>query len=140
MVTRSLLDAVGPEGSIVVYSSYERTTIRKLAEEFPQFEERLLALCDRIFDLYPVVTKHYYHPDFHGSYSLKAVLPILVPGLTYDDLEIQGGSNASVAFAQMIAPGTQENDRQRIRGELLDYCKRDTQAMVEVLEALRSVA
>lgn len=139
MVATSLLEAVGSEGSIVVYSSYERTTIRRLAEEFPQFAERLVALCDRIFDLYTVVTKHYYHPDFHGSYSLKSVMPTLVPGLTYEGLEIQGGSNASVAFAQMIAADTPETERRKIRGALLSYCKLDTQAMVEVLEALRSV-
>ncbi|MDA0771100.1 MAG: DUF2779 domain-containing protein [Chloroflexi bacterium] len=139
MVATSLLDAIGPDGSIVVYSSYERTTIRRLAEEFPQFEEPLLALCDRIFDLYTVVTKYYYHPEFHGSYSLKSVMPTLVPGLTYNELEIQGGSNASVAFAQMIAPDTPEHERRKIRSALLDYCRLDTQAMVEVLKALRSV-
>ena len=133
----SLLDAIGSEGKIVVYSGYERTIIRQLAEEFPQYEEHLLALCDRLFDLLDIVRTHYYHPNFHGSYSIKAVLPALVPDMTYSDLEIQDGSNASAAFAQMIAPDTREPERERIRSALLDYCQRDTHAMVRLLDTLQ---
>ena len=133
----SLLDAIGSEGKIVVYSSYERTIIRQLAEEFPQYEEHLLALCDRLFDLLAIVRTHYYHPNFHGSYSIKAVLPALVPDMTYQDLEIQDGSNASVAFAQMIAPDTEVPEREHIRNALLDYCRMDTLAMVRLLDTLQ---
>ena len=132
----TLLDAVGSEGTIVVYSGYEQTIIRQLAKEFPQHEVRLLMLCDRLFDLLAVVRTHYYHPNFHGSYSIKAVLPALVPDITYSDLEIQDGSNASAAFAQMIAPATEEPERGRIRDALLDYCQMDTMAMVRLLDAL----
>jgi predicted RecB family nuclease len=135
-LSTSLLDSIGPEGTIVVYSGYEQTIIKQLAEEFPQYEERLLALSDRLFDLLAVVRRHYYHPDFHGSYSLKAVLPALVPDMTYRDLEIQDGSNASAVFARMIAPATEKPERERIRGALLDYCERDTQAMVRILQVL----
>jgi predicted RecB family nuclease len=138
--SRSLLDAIGPEGTIVVYSGYEQTIIKQLAEEFPQHEERLLALCNRLFDLLAVVRTHCYHPDFHGSYSLKAVLPALVPDMTYRDLEIQDGSNASAAFAQMITPDTEEPERARIQGALLAYCERDTQAMVQLLKVLLSLS
>ena len=87
-----ILDAVGSEGSIVVYSSYERGVMKRLAEEFPQYREGLLALYDRLFDLLAIVRTHYYHPDFHGSYSIKAVLPALVPDMTYSNLEISIGA------------------------------------------------
>ena len=80
---------------------------------------------------------HYYHPDFHGSYSIKAVLPALVPDMTYRDLEIQDGSSASAAFAQMIAPATEEPERERIRNALLDYCQMDTLATVRLLDTLQ---
>ena len=133
----SVLDAIESEGTIVVYSSYEQTVIKHLAEEFPQYGERLLALYDRLFDLLAVVRTHYYHPNFHGSYSIKAVLPALVPDMTYSDLEIQDGSNASAAFAQMIAPSTKEPERERIRNALLDYCQMDTLAMVRLLDTLQ---
>jgi len=133
----SLLDAVGAEGAIVTYSGYEGTIIRQLADAFPQHAERLLALNERILDLLALLKTHCYHPAFHGSYSIKAVLPALVPHLSYDDLEIQEGSRASVAFARMIAPQTEERERERLRRALLDYCRRDTEAMVRVFDALR---
>ena len=81
---------------------------------------------------------HYYHPAFHGSYSIKDMLPAVVPDLTYGDLGIQDGSTASFAFAQMISLDTEEPERERIWSALLDYCRRDTEAMVRLLGALVS--
>ena len=133
----SLLEAIGSEGSIVVYSNYEQTVIKRLAGEFPQYGEHLSALSDRLLDFLAIVRTHYYHPNFHGSYSIKAVLPALVPDTTYSDLEIRDGSHASAAFAQMIAPATEEPERERIRNALLDYCQMDTLAMVRLLDALQ---
>jgi hypothetical protein len=138
--TRNLLDALGPHGTILVYSSYEQTIIEQLADLFPQYEELLLALPGRFLDLLALVRAHFYHPDFHGSYSIKAVLPALDPDLTYRDLEIQDGSLASIYFARMIAPDTQAHERERLRNALLRYCERDTFAMVRVLAALRSMS
>lgn len=134
----SLLDAIGARGTIVTYSSYEGTIIRQLADAFPQYSERLLALNGRMLDLLALLRAHCYHPDFHGSFSIKAVLPALVPNLSYDDLEVQEGAHASVAFARMIAPETEESERERLSRALLDYCRRDTEAMVRVFDALRS--
>ena len=98
--------------------------------------ERLLGLDDRFLDLLEVLREFYYHPDFHGSYSLKAVLPVLVPDAGYHDLDIREGSQASLAFAQIIAPETEENEKERLREALLSYCQRDTEAMVRIFDAL----
>ena len=138
--TRNLLDATGPEGTILVYSSYEKTIIERLANEFPQYQQGLMALPGRFLDLLAVVRAHCYHPDFHGSYSIKAVLPALVPDMTYRDLEIRDGSLASVYFAKMIAPDTEQAEREQVRRALLAYCERDTEAMVRVLDALLSMS
>ena len=134
----SLLDTLGPEGTIIVYSSYEQQVIRQLANACPKHADNLLGLCDRMLDLLAVLRGNYYHPDFHGSYSIKAVLPALAPEMGYGDLEIQDGSNASVAFTRMIAPDTVEPEREQIRGALLAYCRRDTEAMVQVFNTLRT--
>ena len=37
----------------------------------------------------------------NGSYSLKSVLPVLVPEMTYDGMEISDGAMASVAYFTM---------------------------------------
>ncbi|MSQ40471.1 MAG: DUF2779 domain-containing protein [Dehalococcoidia bacterium] len=135
----SLSDAAGNSGSIVTYSGYEETRLKQLAGDFPEYANSLLALVDRMYDLLKVIRAHYYHPAFHGSFSLKAVLPALVPELGYEDLEINDGSMASVAYAQMIHPATEEFERGRIYAALLAYCQRDTEAMVRVFGLLRSV-
>lgn len=132
----SLLDAIGPEGTIVVYSSFEGTILRQLAAGLPAFSARLLDLTGRMLDLLQVLREHYYHPGFHGSHSMKAVLPVLVPDLGYDDLEIQDGTQASVAFARMIARETPDSEKERLRKALLAYCARDTEAMVRVFDAV----
>ena len=139
-LTTSLLDALGEKGTILVYSNFEQTRVKELAALFPEHAARLATLNDRFVDLLNLVRTHIYHPDFHGSYSIKAVLPALAPDLGYGDLEIQEGSLASVAFAKMIAPDTDDSESVRIRHALLAYCQRDTEAMVWVYDALRLMA
>ena len=136
----SLLDAVPSEGSVVVYSSYEKTILTDMARLFPQYESRLEALCDRLFDLLQVARSHYYHPGFHGSYSLKSTLPALAPDLAYTDLDVQSGEVASVEYARMIAEDALESEKTQIREALLAYCRRDTEALVRVLDALQAEA
>ena len=96
----SLLDAVAPEGDILVYSSYEKSITERLAESLPRRRDALITLPERYVDLLKLVRANYYHPKFHGSFSLKAVLPALVPDLTYGDLEVREGNVASLYFAR----------------------------------------
>ena len=134
--TTSLLDALPSEGSIVTYSSYEEGIIKGLAQTVPAYRERLLALADRIVDLLKVVRDGYYQPEFQGSFSIKSVLPALVPGMDYGQLEVQEGMAASAAYSRLVADGIPENEIQKTREDLLTYCKMDTEAMVRVYEAL----
>lgn len=75
--------------------------------------------------------------ELHGSFSLKAVLPALVPDLGYDDLEIADGVQASIAYEEMACPNTSPDRRDLLRASLLSYCERDTEAMVRLFETLR---
>jgi hypothetical protein len=83
----------------------------------------------------PFRERWYYVPEMRGSYSIKQVLPALVPELSYKDLEISEGGTASNTFAEMVM-GTFKGDIQKTRKDLLDYCKLDTYAMVKILEKL----
>jgi len=75
-----LLACIGQTGAIVAYNaSFERACIRGLARQFDDLAPELLAMEPRIVDLLPVVKAHYYHRDMQGSFSIKAVLPTLVP-------------------------------------------------------------
>lgn len=128
----SLLKSLGSKGSICVYSGFEGRVIRELSEAFPKLRRELDRLLERLHDLYGVVRSHYFHPGFGSSYSLKAVLPALLPAMDYGDLAIQEGDMASNAYAQMLYGGADPTEQARIKANLLAYCGRDTEAMVEL--------
>lgn len=132
----SLIHTLGETGSIVVYSPYEQGVINRLAKEFPHYAQPLAALRGRIFDLLPIVREHCYHPDFHGSFSIKKVLPALVPELSYDALPIADGTAAANGFSEMIDSTTLPDRKEQLRTDLLAYCKLDTYAMVRLLGVL----
>lgn len=132
----SLLEAVPASGSIVAYSGYEARVLRQLASEFPGYQAPLLDLIERLVDLLPIVRKTYYHPEFHGSFSIKSVAPVLVPDLRYDDLDIPDGLAASAAYQHLLTGKASEPDAASIRKSLFTYCALDTEAMVRVYESL----
>ena len=130
-----LIAAVGTEGSICSYSHYERTVLKELAAAVPERADELAAVSGRLFDLLPVVRNTYYHPEFHGSFSIKNVLPVLVPGMDYDDLDIPDGRTASAQYMQALRSAEQQ-ERQQTFDSLRAYCERDTLAMVRLRQAL----
>jgi hypothetical protein len=137
---RHLRRAVKGDGSIQVYSSFESARLDEHADAFPDHAEDVQQIQARLFDLLKVIREHYYHPDMRGSRSIKDVLPILSPGFGYSDLAIQNGGEAQAAYFEMIHRHTTPDRRSEISAALLDYCRRDTDAMVRVFRALRSLA
>ncbi len=135
---RSLVKALGRGGSIFTYTLYEKRVIEELAGHLPQLSDRLRATFGRFKDLHSLVRRYFYHPRFYGSFSLKSVLPALVPEMNYEDLAIQGGNQASLEYLRMIDSSTPQAEKQRIRKALRRYCGQDTIAMVKIREELLS--
>lgn len=131
-----LIEHLEEEGSIVVYSTFEKTMINKLKELFPDLSQELDLIIDRLVDLHKIIRENFYHQDFHGSTSIKKVLPVLVPDMSYDGLEIAEGDSAMAAFAYMALGRYDETEVNSIRNHLLEYCKKDTEAEVRVFEKL----
>ena len=101
----SLCEAVADHGSIVVYNEqFESQRLWELAGWLPEYTQRIRDIQRRLWDLLPVVRKHVYHPAFGGSFSLKAVLPALVPEMTYEGMEVPNGQAAGIAWEALI-PG-----------------------------------
>ena len=133
----SLCEALGELGSIVVYNQqFESQRLWELAGWLPEYTQRIRDIQGRLWDLLPVVRNHVYHPAFGGSFSLKAVLPALVPEMTYEGMEVPNGRAAGLAWETMIGGTMGEAERQAKRRALLDYCGQDTLALVRLLEAL----
>lgn len=136
----SLLRSLPPSGTVVVYDqTFEIGRLRELSETFPHLADSLTAIEPRVLDLMKVVADGCYHPDFHGSRSLKAVLPALVPELSYGDLDIGEGTAAMRAYATILDPETTPETRARLREALRRYCELHTLATVEVFKVLAGV-
>ncbi len=137
----TLCGALGDCGSIVVYSQqFESQRLLDLASWLPEFSKRIDKIQSRLWDLLPIVRNHVYHPAFGGSYSLKSVLPALVPEMTYDGMEVADGQAAGLAWESLIGDDCSEAERQQKRKALLDYCGQDTLGMVRLVDRLRNVS
>lgn len=141
-IARALIEATRSADRVVMFTTFERTQIERLADAVPQLADDLHALAAKLIDLHPVVKNHVYHPAFEGSFSLKDILKPLVPGLDYEDLEIEAGGDASVKLARLmfVAHLIPAEERDKLWRDLLEYCKRDTWATVKLLERLRELA
>ena len=127
-------------GPIVVYNaSFESQRLHELANRLPSYRDRIERIQRRLWDLLPFVRRHVYHPKFNGSFSIKAVLPALVPELSYEGMEVAHGEQAGLAWEEMVRGEISSQERARLRSALLAYCRQDTWAMASVLKALREI-
>jgi len=138
-LAEKLVDTLADTGPVFMYTPVEKTVIRQLAALFPELEEQLTAIVDRLVDLHPLAENHYYHPYMKGSWSIKSILPTIATDLSYNALDgVQDGLAAANAYSEMIDPRTSDNRQAEIRASLLKYCKLDTLAMVRLAAFLQS--
>jgi hypothetical protein len=136
-----LHEAIGNEGSIVVYNqSFEEGVLTDLGAAFPVHREWCGAVVARLVDLIvPFRNFHYYHPQQKGSASIKNVLPAIT-GRGYEGLAIADGEVASIAFMNITYGEASDDERQRVRSDLIAYCGLDTEGMTSIVERLREIA
>lgn len=138
---KELLAATAGARSIATYTGYEKRQIQGLIAALPDLAARLRVLLGKLVDLYPVVAKYVYHHEFHGSFSLKAVLTPLVPALSYQGLDVKDGETANVLIASLLfSDHLPLAERARIRDALLKYCEQDTKAMMHLFARLQTLA
>ena len=142
-IARRLIEDIPNDVTVLAYNmSFEKGVIKKLAELYPDLSTHLLSINENMKDLMiPFQKKYYVTPSMNGSYSIKYVLPALVPQLAraYKELNgVQNGSQAMNAFANMSK--MEEGEKQKMRTALIEYCKLDTLAMVKILEVLKTQA
>lgn len=135
-IAESVLATVGEVGTICVYSENERHILLSLGDAVPSLKDPLVAIVERLWDLFQVLQRHYYHPDFAGSFSIKTVLPALVPSLSYENLDIQNGAMASVIYRKMVFDEPDLIERSRMANAMLEYCAQDTLGMLKLRHVL----
>ena len=134
----SLRGHIGDLGSVVVWNkSFESKINRDLGKRIPAIHSFMDALNSRIYDLMEIFSKqHYVHKDFKGGTSIKDVLPVLVPELSYQDLAIQEGGTASQTWDKITSDSVAPSEKEVLATNLKAYCERDTYAMYAIWQYL----
>ncbi len=139
-----VVEACAGARTVLAYNaSFERRCLRGLAEATGgALADGLAGVEARLADLLPLVRDHVYDPAFGGSFSLKDVLPALVPDLSYEDLEVAEGGAAMVELERLLlrGDGLPPVAKERLRKALLEYCALDTWGTVKLFEALQGMA
>lgn len=137
LIPRLIEDCAG-EGSIVAYyGKFESDRISEMAEHYPKYKNDLEMIKNRIVDPLPVIRNHVYDEKFNGSYSLKAVAPgILGKEQSFDGMLISNGLAAQRGFEEIIGDNTTEERKAELIYGILEYCKKDTFVMVELVKWL----
>ncbi|MFZ5376474.1 MAG: DUF2779 domain-containing protein [Patescibacteria group bacterium] len=138
-ITEELLKVIGTKGSILVWNkNFECGRNKELGLLQPMLADELALINERIYDLMDIFSKGLYVDyRFHGSASIKKVLPVLVPNLSYADLEIGEGATAMTRWWEMVNGNAEKDQTAR---DLLKYCELDTWAMVEIWKRLKKIS
>jgi hypothetical protein len=128
----ALVAAVPDAGAVFVYNAaLEAGVLGRLAARLPSLRARLYGIQQRIVDLLPITREAYYHPAMKGSWSIKAVLPTIDPGLAYENLgEVAQGDAAQRSFLEIRDGKVAKTRREELEEGLKRYCERDTWGMV----------
>lgn len=141
-IAQHLVEDIGTNGSIITWNAgFEKSCNVTLGKLNPEFADAMEAINERIVDLMiPFKPKNgwYSDPRFEGSASIKYVLPVVVPSLSYKELDIQNGGSAQSLWMQAVLDGTRD-DKEKILDDLIKYCGLDTLAMVEIYNVLRNL-
>jgi hypothetical protein len=130
--TEKLIAAIDNGGPVLVYSSFEGRILSEMVNRYPHLSEIIEGIKARLFDLLSFTQNYYCHPEMRGSWSIKSVLPTIASELDYGNLEVQSGQAAQQKFLELLTPKISDIDLEKGRTELLQYCERDTWAMVKL--------
>ncbi len=100
---RALCQVIGKKGIVLAYNKgFEWRCLADLARMLPRHRDQIENIQGRLWDPLPAIRAHVYHLEFRGSYSLKAVLPALVPDMTYKGMQVSDGAQAGLAWEKMV--------------------------------------
>ena len=137
-LAKALCDVIGESGSVIVWHKpFETGRNEELAVLCPEYADQIRSIIMRTYDLMDIFAHgHYVDHRLHGSTSIKQVQPLLVPELSYKELEIGEGATAMLKWHDMVFGDLPVEERSSIKQNLLAYCKLDTWAMVEIWKKL----
>lgn len=131
-------NCIGSTGSLVSWhKSFENTRNKEMARLYPDKLDFLNDISNRMIDLEDIFKGGYVDIAFGGSTSIKKVLPVIVPELSYDNMEVANGTDAMEAFTRMLEM-PEGSDRKKLKKDMLEYCELDTLAMVRIFQKMNA--
>ena len=130
-IAESLRKHIGDSGTVISwYKTFENSRNKELANLLPDYKDFFLDVVNRTYDLMDIVDgQHYIHPGFEGRASIKKVLPVLAPHLSYKVLGVQSGTDAIEAYRKITVGELVGDEMKEKERQMLEYCKLDTYAM-----------
>ena len=130
-IAENLKKQIGSDGTVIVwFKPFENTRNKEMSNILPNYRDFFLDIIRRTYDLMDIVEKQYYvHPGFKGRSSIKNILPVLAPSLSYKSLEIQSGTDVIEAYREAISGELSSEEIKMREKQMLEYCKLDTYAM-----------
>jgi hypothetical protein len=140
-IAPNLEKVIGKVGSILVWNkSFEMSRNKEMGNIFPKYEDFLIMINSRIKDLGDIFSKQMYvDPEFKGSWSIKKVLPVICPNLTYHGMKVANGTQAMTTWEDIVYGSKTQTEKEEMTKDLLKYCELDTYAMVAIWEAMKLV-
>jgi hypothetical protein len=140
-MSESLSKIIGNIGSVIAWNmGFEKGCNTEMGERASEYQMFYEDINNRMYDLMHVFKKGFYvHKEFYGSASLKKVLPVVVPELSYNELDISEGMTASNSWGDMVTKDMSQEEKDKIYNGLLEYCELDTLAMVKILDKLNNI-
>ncbi|MHB8789934.1 MAG: DUF2779 domain-containing protein [Desulfobulbaceae bacterium] len=140
-LTEKLLSEIPEDACVLTFNqTFEKGVLKNLAEAFPDLADRINARIENIRDLMiPFRNRDVYRWQMRGSYSIKDVLPALVPELSYAGMSVSDGMMAMRVYHDMCKTDDPTQVAELRKG-LIEYCQLDTLAMVKILERIMRIS
>jgi hypothetical protein len=138
----SLQQHIASFGAIIVWNKgFESHVNDCISRRLPSTKDYFVDFNDRLYDLMDIFSKQYFvHKDLCGRVSIKNVLPVLTPYLSYSPLEIHDGATASLVWSKLISDLISPEESNRLYAHLREYCALDSYGMYAIWQALRALA
>lgn len=138
---KKLIETIGDTGSVIVYNQgFEEVRDNEMARDFPEYADQLHSINDRMVDLLiPFRERGLYKPCQNGNASIKQTLPAFVPEVSYENLGIHNGTEASDQFMAFMSGKQTSEQTKQMMSNLHEYCGQDTMAMVRLLDVIQKV-
>lgn len=139
-MARNLVNDIPAQGTVIAYNAAgaEMMRIAELADQFPQYAEKLHSINERMEDLQLIFeTGTVYDVRMRGQWSLKVIMAMM-NDKSYKDLDINQGMDAVFQWRHLDYSDA-DADHDKIVEDLKKYCGMDSYAMTVVFKWLQKI-